>query len=773
MKEQIARIIAARQTPAVAVRKIYEQLDLVGRNLTGFAEYCGTIADQVAKKDPVKASEVRQLVAEISMQKDEVEKQKTKLSPLQKRLEKDKLVIGVTGLKRMGKSTFLETLTGLDGVIPTGSLTDCTGAVYSVVNENCPQPYAIIKFHTESSFLEQVIRPYYREMQDILGAEPLSIHDFISRKIPQNPPQGYHLKKGDNATAFLEKLELFRKCVAQESACLNGRDGIRVEGNEIRKHIAQISADGNEHYAKWCMVERAVLHCQYMNTDISQVEIYDTPGLGDFVSGMKERLIKTVAEKMDVALVVKGVDNTQVNVSPTDLDLHGAMRASIPDIPADKWCFYLINKKFDGAEPQADGTETQLRQKTNNGFQKAYKISCKNRVEVSASIKDLVQYLTGNLEAIDAAYIGARKAEIEALKQNLLVFFQRMKTVLPVVTLDGNLSSNLRNNWFPKIYSENPNSLMQQLQKACEELFDESAFIEEENRDGRTFYKKKSKSNSRFDEKIKSVLQDVEKNSPIPSEQEINTMAQQHGGATGAGWTGCFAQCQRIVRNELSGRFYGLNQIVLEEFDNVRKKLAQKFLDAGKLKEINSLGSGREWWRKMAEEFKQIPGAEAIARVFKLVEECELSFLGTFQNKVRWQCSILNESDIKNVRYSEFLDPNDNYQFKAGKVGNAKQVKDVLDLAVKRVLTEMKHELDIFSQQISEARYSIAEEFVDNALFSDHARDRWLDFYERYANNIWPSQIDALTETSQLKKGWDEKINSLINVTKQLGNKKV
>lgn len=76
------------------------------------------------------------------------------LKRLEKRFSRDRIQIALIGKARKGKSTFLQSVSGLtdNDVIPTSSYSDCTGAV-SII-ENCKGPFRMeIEFYSEKEYV--------------------------------------------------------------------------------------------------------------------------------------------------------------------------------------------------------------------------------------------------------------------------------------------------------------------------------------------------------------------------------------------------------------------------------------------------------------------------------------------------------------------------------------------------------------------------------------------------------------------------------------------
>lgn len=134
-----------------------------------------------------------------------------KSKTLYNRFTRDSINIGMAGEARVGKSTILQTITGLsDEQIPTGSGEPVT-AVHSRIF-NIPageKPYALIQFHTSESFFEKRIKPYLDALKEtgneikVNSFADFETYDFS--KISVSPSDSDNLEKIKSAQEALHR----------------------------------------------------------------------------------------------------------------------------------------------------------------------------------------------------------------------------------------------------------------------------------------------------------------------------------------------------------------------------------------------------------------------------------------------------------------------------------------------------------------------------------------------------------------------------------------
>jgi len=98
------------------------------------------------------------------------------LEQLCSRFSRNTFNIGIVGNAGQGKSTFLQTLTGLsnDEIPAAPGVQHCTGAPSIIVNDT--EVFAEVEFYTVEEFLKNVIRPFYDELK--LENPPESLQEF-------------------------------------------------------------------------------------------------------------------------------------------------------------------------------------------------------------------------------------------------------------------------------------------------------------------------------------------------------------------------------------------------------------------------------------------------------------------------------------------------------------------------------------------------------------------------------------------------------------------
>ncbi|NEP89337.1 MAG: hypothetical protein F6K18_22245 [Okeania sp. SIO2C2] len=144
------------------------------------------------------------------------------------------------GLARQGKSTFLQNVAGLTDeedqeIIPSSDRLPCT-TVQSNIYHHEGDACAKVFFHSESSFIQEIITPYYRE----LGFEniPKNFHEFTNLPFPPQPINPQHPAKAESIYKHLRQ-DYYVHLNKYSDLLQSEKRFLKVPKREIRKSVSQ------------------------------------------------------------------------------------------------------------------------------------------------------------------------------------------------------------------------------------------------------------------------------------------------------------------------------------------------------------------------------------------------------------------------------------------------------------------------------------------------------------------------------------------------------
>ncbi len=322
----IGEIVELRQPLAQRIERVLLHFKSIKSDLEALQtkrdEILGRTRDTQTANN-LSSLDFRQLQQEITGHRSVLER-------LKERFSRPTLNIGVVGRARQGKSRLLQSLTGLSRQeIPDGSQGHCTGVRSTIYHQPDVTTHGKVSFHTEQSFLKQVIAPYYAQLK--LGSTPGTIQEFARTFLGTSLPENIAALAGSQA--MFDHLRRYHECLSKYGALI-GTPDLTIEQSQIREYVAQDNLDGERIYFNYLAVKEVKIICQFPNQDIGQVALVDMPGLGDTGTGDEQRLIRTLGQGVDIILLVrmpkpKG-DHWDKQL---DLYLYDTAGNAIPELP--------------------------------------------------------------------------------------------------------------------------------------------------------------------------------------------------------------------------------------------------------------------------------------------------------------------------------------------------------------------------------------------------------------------------------------------------------
>lgn len=264
------------------------------------------------------------------------------------RYRKTEINISVVGMARQGKSTLLQSISGLDNtVIPAFDKTDCTGAVSVIRNVENAATTAKVYFHSANQMIKIINNYIYAICKD---AYPL-ITDFYA--IPNIDLERIAIIAGSEEPLKLEQLKSYVNNFQLWAPLIEeyeGKDTFKyiTEKEEIIKFVSQHNGkDVNEieYYYNYLAVKKVEISCSFTYADAGKIVLRDTIGLGDDkMIGLDNAVIDAITDNCDAAVIVKNADAT-CQLRQDDMNLYRRLKDSCDKrgLDMNKWFFFFIN----------------------------------------------------------------------------------------------------------------------------------------------------------------------------------------------------------------------------------------------------------------------------------------------------------------------------------------------------------------------------------------------------------------------------------------------
>jgi hypothetical protein len=357
------------------------------------------------------------------------------------RVSRKTINIGVSGRARNGKSTLLQSLSGLDdNQIPTGR-GDAVTAVRSSIYHSLTQSRALLAMHSETSFCQLILLPYHRELW--LPSPPRTASEFAAYRYPRTVadlliPGGEEAQRA--AAPMLRRLLEMQESLPSYRQFLTS-EVREVDLGSLRAWVAYPSASAAEDQIpdrRYLAVRNARITCAFPLDEAVDLGLVDLPGLGELAANAEEHYLAGLVNDVDFVLLVKRPMDTNELWSDADhraatLTGHAAGAASTSD-------FLTILINSGGCPPEnVQALQRNLTNRVNEGtagrFYQVITADAASHGEVREQVLGpVLKHLAAALPRMDAAVIAHARDLSASSRQRLLItvnqLLDAMRTVL-------------------------------------------------------------------------------------------------------------------------------------------------------------------------------------------------------------------------------------------------------------------------------------------------------------------------------------------------------
>ncbi|THG35952.1 hypothetical protein [Adlercreutzia caecimuris] len=228
----------------------------------------------------------------------------SELQDLEGRFSRETINIGVSGQARVGKSTTLQSFSGLsDDQIPTG----CGLPVTAVRSEiyNSKDNYALIEFRDEDSFIREYITPLVDNVNG--GSDQALSIDSIAQLRTVSLPEALGDNIGSIASKSLASLKEAQASLETFVHLLTGRTE-KKDIADIRKFVAYPTDEekfsGNLVDRSYLAVNGIKIFCNFPSIDGEKIGIIDLPGLGELGKSAESIHTRGLENSVDQILLI-------------------------------------------------------------------------------------------------------------------------------------------------------------------------------------------------------------------------------------------------------------------------------------------------------------------------------------------------------------------------------------------------------------------------------------------------------------------------------------
>ena len=260
------------------------------------------------------------------------------------RYRKTEINISVVGMARQGKSTLLQSISGLDGtVIPAFDSADCTGAVSVIRNVDSAETTAKVYFQS----IAQMINIVNNYITAICGNQYPLIQGFYD--IPNVDLERINVIAGNKEPQKFEQLKSYVSKFSEWSKLVEEYEGgdrylYLTDPKKIIEYVSQHNGQGTRYY-NYLAVKKVEISCCFNYRDAGKIVLRDTIGLGDDkMIGLDNAVIDAITDGCDAAVIVNNADATKT-LREEDMKLYRKLHSSCikRGLDMNKWFFFFIN----------------------------------------------------------------------------------------------------------------------------------------------------------------------------------------------------------------------------------------------------------------------------------------------------------------------------------------------------------------------------------------------------------------------------------------------
>jgi len=529
-----------------------------------------------------------------------------RLTELMTRYQRGTINIGAVGLMGQGKSTFLQSISGLgDDVIPAKEGPACT-ACKSTIEYKEGETEAEVTFHTQESFLKTVITPYYK---DLKLTPPQTIEEFEkSLPVPDfSDEQGNatlktiygHLKNDyhDHLQQYKHHLQIGLPKI------LSG-----VPKSEIYKYVSH-SRDDQDNFISFdhLAVNSVKISCPFPNQDVQQIALVDVPGLGDTRLGDKQLMRETLGQEVDLVLFIRrpDADKKRYQWDPRDGYLYKTAYKALDSL--NRRSFMILN--YDNTNQKACQKYKDTIQSNHIEVVRCEIANCSDPNETNRVLDLVLDYMIDNITSLDEKYVRTYQEELNKLQQRVTQELAKARqdwttglSKLYVNELDK-ISSLYEDSWFAITYN---------LDRLVDNL------NEEQNEDG-----------NNFRQEVISVIENCKNDKGIPDIEQIlvGYIKQKKD------WQITYSNYLHDVRTHLTRNFTSMENGMSRKVEEAKEKVSQSLresLNLGNIPQLVNL-QGSQFLKKLVEI---IPDNDSL-KPLKQPLETLANFEMTYRNHIR------------------------------------------------------------------------------------------------------------------------------------------
>lgn len=758
-KESIKDIIKARNKKGDLFQKFIGWLTNVNNGL----QVCKKQFENPEIARQIEAVKLSSFLGAIDNIISKVYAQKKLLEKVRIRLGRNTITIAVAGEARIGKSTFLQSFTGLNNnQIPTQVTGACTSTQSIISHIDSDDGYAIVHYYEKDAFLNIVIKNRYEKLKwDTACLATISNfkEDFPNHK---RPVDAIEIEIYDDLKLYYDNIDDICKNIFDQFKMQERLDDL----NNVKEFVTYSKESGlTQSRASNLVVKKVEIFCKFPMDDVGQISVIDTPGMNTTTEERDREILCDVLNNSADFVLLFGAPGT-LGLSAVETRLCSDFRQCMPLLAGDelnKRAFFLANQgKFvdDKGALYRDSTNEEFNKLHYNAYEKGLipvakyiRLNAKDPQQVQENVLDpLLNYLSENFPEFDDAQEKAAKEILVGIGKDVETLLADIDKELGFIQVaDTNGFSKLFLNEFEQLLSR----LSSHLSRTLEGMMPSREIDIEAYMDG---VDNTSQGNV-FTKTLNQIFTDY--NEKMPDFLTINAIQNEMFNNPGLGGA-AFFNLMGHLRCYIISLFAAMDANCQQIVEDAKIKLENVFRDpaAGRMGGVKELENmhGSEFFEALA-RFAKTVKAPILTEQLETYAKFNLSFSGFMAHKVS-----KNLDSVRNCGYMKVVEQID--------FSSAEAIQEVLAELGRRAMNDVAVELSqSLSSEPNEAVFAMSENFVDITLRTKSVKDDWSELYFVLKGDVWPEHFNPNHSTNHSMLQMRENLlglKSLVNLLKKL-----
>lgn len=399
------------------------------------ASRCENACRAMQEAERLNPESLQGLSDQLSRLAGDAQREAGKYQQIAARFGRNDLCIGIGGAARMGKSTFLQAVTGLgEEQLPTSDSYYTTATRSLVVNST--RNVAEADMHTPYSFIDSVLKP----MLDALHLPAPSSLDEFAGMVLALPGKAESTQRNRD---ILKRLQDTQRALPLIRPELTGTTKREIPLAGLYDYVAY-PRGGDSKAGKFMAVANLTIYASFPDSAVKQLRVVDLPGLGEAGRNLADVQTRGMADLCDMTLLMKRPDASNVDWKDDDSAALDAMKAAAP-LVQDQTRYTAILANVDGDSPErAEACLKQIEKYASDSDRHFTIIRCQanDRPKVLAStMPQILQFLAANLPVVDEAIIVRANRQSEELHARSKSVFEMARQRLAPLAMTANDNS--------------------------------------------------------------------------------------------------------------------------------------------------------------------------------------------------------------------------------------------------------------------------------------------------------------------------------------------